>query len=302
MGRWLTYQRERFPLATYLLLSVGMGAQATVIATETLTLSLVIPASLMPLLFFAVLRLMDEVKDVAKDRIAHPERPLARGLIPVEEARRTILLGLGLMVFLAVLLFNLFGPMPGLFYACTTLYLWLMYKEFYVGAWLSQRPLLYAATHQAILLPLVASSAALAPKMPLGVWDWSQLFLGGLQILPAFFAYEVARKLEPEIHPILGAYRSVYGLRRCQIILLGLALLSLFSMTVALAEAPFVWTNRFLIGALLSVSILSPVGLYLVRGDRGAKTVEALATLNLLVSMYAPVAVFAYLRFVGGVP
>jgi 4-hydroxybenzoate polyprenyltransferase len=38
---------------------------------------------------------MDEVKDLAKDRIAHPERPLPRGLLTVREVERAIFLLMG---------------------------------------------------------------------------------------------------------------------------------------------------------------------------------------------------------------
>ena len=43
------------------------------------------------MLFFAELRLMDELKDYEKDLIAHPERPLPRGLLSREEVRAAVL-------------------------------------------------------------------------------------------------------------------------------------------------------------------------------------------------------------------
>lgn len=305
MNTWLVYQRERFPLIPNLLIAFGMASHGMVTASGgssgidkgILPGAPLLVGALMTLLFFAVLRLMDEVKDVAKDRVAHPERPLARGLIPVDRARMVIAGGVVLMFAVAATAGAVYGALPGALYAGTTVYLWLMYKEFYVGAWLGKWPLLYAATHQVILFPLVASAAALAPSLAPGAM--AILLISGAQIFPAFFAYEVARKIAPGAHLVLGTYRSVYGLRRCQMMLGGFLLLSLYAFTKAQEVFPYAELPGVLMPLLVAIFAGAPLGLSLFKGDSGAKQVEALATLNLLFTMYAPLFVYFYLRVMG---
>jgi len=259
----------------------------------------VLVASLMTLLFFAELRLMDEVKDVAKDRIAHPERPLARGLIAVDSARRVIAFGMALMFAVAALVGAVYGLLPAILYAGTTVYLWLMYKEFYIGEWLGRWPLFYAVTHQIILFPLVASGVALSLSVAEGPLHLRLLLVGGAQIFPAFFAFEVARKMAPGAHPILGTYRSVYGLRHCQLLLGGFFLLSLYGYTVAREVFPFAHLHGAVMPILVGLFAGAPLGMSLFKGDDGAKQVEGMATLNLLFAMYAPLFVYVYLRMMG---
>lgn len=305
MNTWLVYQRERFPLIPNLLIAFGMASHGLVTASGgswtvdkgILPGAPLLMGTLMILLFFAVLRLMDEVKDVAKDRVAHPERPLARGLIPVDRARMVIAGGVALMFAVATTAGAIYGALPGALYAGTTAYLWLMYKEFYVGSWLGKWPLLYAATHQVILFPLVASAAALAPSLAPGTLYI--LLISGAQIFPAFFAYEVARKIAPGAHPVLGTYRSVYGLGRCQMMLGGFLLLSLYAFTKAKEVFPYAQLPGVLMPLLVATFAGAPLGLSLFKGDSGAKQVEGLATLNLLFTMYSPLFVYFYLRVMG---
>lgn len=307
MNTWLVYQRERFPLGPNLLIACGLGTYATVVGSASsasvhegsLSGGRVLVASLMILLFFAVLRLMDEVKDVAKDRVAHPERPLARGLIAVDAARRVIAMGMAGMFFIAGIAGAVYGPLPAALYAGTTVYLWLMYKEFYVGEWLGRWPLFYAATHQIILFPLVASGVALGIQEMPGTLDLTPLLVGGAQIFPAFFAFEVARKMAPGSHPILGTYRGVYGLRRCQLMLGGFFFLSLYGYVQAKGVFPFDRLEGGVMPLLVGLFAAAPLLMSLFKGDDGAKHVEGLATLNLLFVMYAPIVVYVYLRMMG---
>lgn len=269
MGPWLTYLKERFPLPVYVLLVGGMAASGSRLAGAPV-ISLAFFASFAGLLlFFGVLRLMDELKDYAKDRLAHPERPLPRGLLQRETVRKVILGLVGLMtVYGAALVW--FSVAASALYLFITLYLWLMYQEFYAGEWLGRRPLLYAVTHQIILLPLCALPVAVAG----GDWRGLGMHYGAL-VLGAFFSYEVSRKLDPKAHPILGYYRQLFGVGGCLAIVGVCSLLSLWAS--AALDLSFL-TVPFSMLLILSFSFLS-------RG--GHKLVEAVASLSLLVHIWS---------------
>ncbi|MCX6130646.1 MAG: UbiA family prenyltransferase, partial [Proteobacteria bacterium] len=169
--RWLNYLKERFPLPLYLLLSLGMAWQAQLAVQGRPETTGLIFASVMILGFFFCLRLMDEVKDFHKDQIAHPERPLARGLIKLDEAKRLILISMIIMLLLNISPPLLYSALARQFWSFTCLWLWLMYREFYCRRWLEKRVFLYAITHQVILFPLLSSVAML------GLSDWNQNIL-----------------------------------------------------------------------------------------------------------------------------
>ena len=54
--------------------------------------------------------------------------------------------------------FNVLAGLLSLFY---TAYLWLMYKEFYIGERLSRHPLAYAISHQIIVVPICLFTVAI---------------------------------------------------------------------------------------------------------------------------------------------
>lgn len=213
--------RERFPWPVYLLLSAGLSLTGQTLGGRFEITAVLLGTSAL-LLFFWQLRLMDELKDYRKDLVAHPERPLPRGLLGTAEVARAVSSGSLVMAGWVLLVWLVSGPEAGACFLLVTVWLWLMFREFYVGAWLERRPLVYALSHQAILFPICGFCVALAA--PGQLLDVTTAWFG-LAALGAFFAYEVCRKLDPEALPVLGTYLVTYGrLRTFAIVMAALAI------------------------------------------------------------------------------
>ena len=153
----------------------------------------------------ATMRLMDELKDVEKDRVAHPDLPLARGLLSEGEAKRGLVLAILALGAGAVSLW-VFNPVAGGLLGICVVYSLLMYREFFVPDWLEPRPFWYAVSHQVVLLPMYAFATAAA--VPAAATDAPVLWFG-LTGLGASFTLEVCRKLDPAAHPVLRTYLAV---------------------------------------------------------------------------------------------
>lgn len=275
MARWLTYVKERFPLPVYALLVGGIACSAQIVAAGSIRPLPIALAIVGLFVFFAELRLMDEYKDYAKDVVAHPTRPLPRGVLARDEVRTVINGGLVLMAGYAVVVGAVSNLAAGGAYAVVVVHLWLMYKEFYVGAWLSARPLLYAFTHQLIVFPL-AGFAALAARGE-SLSD-PAMYVYATSVLGAFFAYEVARKLDPAAHPVLKTYLSVYGPVGTGALVVALSLVA--------AYADFA-DHLYLLGWPAIAALFLTLPLLVLRPEK-FKIVEALATLSLVVHLWAP--------------
>ncbi len=208
MKAWITFLKERAPLPAVLLIGGGVSASGVYLAGGRFDLRAFLIGLLAQTVFLVLLRVMDERKDFEKDKIAHPERPLPRGLLTVAQVDRAI-------ASLAVLLFAvaaaagvLVNAVAGGFLAAGAIYLWLMFKEFYVGETLAQYPMIYALSHQIIEYPiygfvvvLVRPELAFAPAM----FAYIGMNIG------ASMTFEIGRKLDPKAAPILKTYLSLYG-------------------------------------------------------------------------------------------
>lgn len=208
MANWLTYFKERFPFPVYVILVGGIVLSGNVLALGAFAWKGYAIAFVGLMVFFALLRLMDELKDYEKDLVVHPRRPLPRGVLKVESVARVIQITAVAMVVYSGVVAALTSIEAGVCYLIVTVWLWLMFKEFYLGQWLVDRPLLYAITHQLILLPLCGFAVIVHDAARV---ESASTWLYGTCVLGAFFSYEVCRKLDPRAHPLLKTYLYMYG-------------------------------------------------------------------------------------------
>ncbi len=281
MSAWFTYIKERFPLPVYFLLCGGI-----MMSSSRLTNSPVLSASALItflglMMFFAELRLMDEFKDYKKDLIAHPQRPLPRGLLQVSQVKNVIHILLVLMLIFALVSGVVLNVSSGFAYALVTLYLYGMFREFFVSEWLETRMILYAISHQVILLGLVGFSVSSFDESSL----WSrEAILYGCVVLGTFFNYEVGRKLDPKALPILRTYRVVYGETKTFILMLCLSIFGSISAIMLDFKLGCV-----MIG-LLTVGLITVLGAFFKNWNY--KLAETFATLGLLFGIW-----FGFIRY-----
>ncbi len=277
MARWLTFFKERFPLPVLLLISVGIALAGVSFPDGPVMVLHMLIAAKISFLFFGTLRLMDEIKDLEKDKIVHPTRPLPRGLIDVGEFEKVMFLCVGSMVLTTAFVYSIGRYTAGHWYSFTILYLWLMYKEFYIGQALAKSPIIYAITHQIIIFFLNAGAYTLAfPEAS----AMDAMFKPGLIILGGFFTYEICRKLDPNAHPLLGTYRYVYGLPIT-------GLFSAIMLAIGGFGAYYAYGISWPSFVLWGVEALTILGFVLFAKEK-YKLVEGLASLSLLTHIWLP--------------
>ena len=274
MARWLIYLKERFPLPTYFLLVGGISLSGLLLGSGVFETKGFAISLFGLLLFFILLRLMDELKDYKKDLLAHPERPLPRGILKATEVGRAINgLSIFMLIFAGITL-AITNSVAAVSYVVITVYLWFMYKEFFVGDWLSSRPLLYAITHQVIVIPLC--SFVVTTTQPDLLVDKLTLYFG-LSVLAAFFSYEICRKLDPKAHPILKTYLSLYGPLITSVLVVAASLIAAWSSS-NLGLKKLLWPIEGLLVLSLVILFLKP---------EKYKVVEGVAAFSLLIHLWA---------------
>ncbi|MFP5520071.1 MAG: manganese transporter permease [Bdellovibrionia bacterium] len=162
MSKWLVFLKERFnPLQYIPTIAVFLAANALYISRsenlEITTLSVFL-TFLMLTSFFLRMRLFDEIKDYEVDLKINPTRPLARGLITINEVKKAIVILLAAEALIAMAL----SPGTLVIWLVAALYSLLMYKEFFIGRWLRPHLTTYAITHTFVvnLLALLIMAGA----------------------------------------------------------------------------------------------------------------------------------------------
>jgi uncharacterized membrane protein YedE/YeeE len=161
-SRWSVYFKERFPLIPNLLVALGIVDSARrIVLIQGTGQTGALPfwvALIGGMLFLMQLRLMDETKDFEKDKIAHPDRPLPRGLFRLEEFKSFVRRFQWAMILWTGAAALAGGVPAALLFGAGVFYLHLMFVEFYLGDALVRRPMIYAILHQVIIFGLLPQS------------------------------------------------------------------------------------------------------------------------------------------------
>lgn len=200
--------KERVPVIANLILAFGLFFSSKEVVDVNFypyDFALIIPVLLT---FITELRFMDEIKDFEKDKVAHPDRPLPRGLVTPKQVMVLIYIFFILLLALIYPSYMIYGIKAAGLLGIVCLWLFLMYKEFFMEKILNKFPIVYAISHQLIIIPLIFYVFTVLEENLIFLPE----FIGyALVVLSSFFTYEVGRKMDPNADKILGTYLVHYG-------------------------------------------------------------------------------------------
>jgi 4-hydroxybenzoate polyprenyltransferase len=158
--------------------------------------------------FFFHLRVFDEHKDYAEDRVHYPQRILQSGLVTLRDLK---ILG-GIAIGAEIVLSCLGGPGAFVAWLAAFLFSVLMLKEFFARDWLKRHFLVYAVSHL-LVMPLLS---LMVFSFATGRWPWEAPFWFLIYAWVGFFVtfnWEVSRKIRAPEDEIEGVdtYTRVFG-------------------------------------------------------------------------------------------
>ena len=232
------YQAERFPVFKHGVLIAAFGASAVCLSALLRGAAPAWPSLVVAVLvlfgFFFQLRVADEHKDNEDDTKYRPERPVPRGLVKLAELRGVaIAVGVIQILLTAWLGWTMLGLL-----VLVWAYMAVMTKEFFVPAWLKKRPIIYMASHMAIM-PLIDLYATACDWLPAGValHEGFGLTLGAFLLLSLVngSAIEIARKSWAPAMEREGVetYSRAWGAERAGVVVMAI-------LVAGLAVAAFV--------------------------------------------------------------
>lgn len=283
MRRWITYQRERFPLAAHGPLVAAFSASAVCYSSLIRGgASLPRPASLLvafvtSLLFFLQLRIADEFKDFEDDSKYRPYRAVPRGLVTLRELAWV---GVGAAVIQLALALIL-EPTIVWILVLAWIYLALMTREFFVAGWLKRHPILYMTSHM-VILPLVDLYATACDWWVAGLrvppsgllWFLAVSYLNGMVV-------EIGRKVRvpaDEEHGV-DTYSALWGTSRAVRVWLFLVVLTALAAWRAAAEIGTEGPMLILLAVLVAACAGAAIKVARSQAPKAGKSIELMAGL-----------------------
>ena len=191
--RWLVFTQERFPPLVqipmvFLFVAVNLHAGNYFLSREWSYPQFSVLA-ILGLCFFFRLRCFDEIKDYAVDCVVNPTRPLARGLLSVDQVKTMI----AFLILIECGLVAYFCKNSAAAYLFPLAYSFLMYEEFFISRWLAPKLTCYAVTHT-FVASLLGLALALLPQNDFKMELWQKGLTLSLFNWFQFNIFEFARK------------------------------------------------------------------------------------------------------------
>lgn len=257
MNRGLTFILERFnPIAYLPMIAVFVGAHFALANLLGVKVNLVSISSVLlalgVLVFFLMLRLYDEIKDYEVDLQIHPDRPLPRRLVSIDEIKWSIVacIGIELICFGLLGFTSLIGALIAVGFSV------LMYNEFFIRDYLRSHLTTYAVTHTAVsvLLSLAIFSAISSTF----IWDLEPAaYYLALSSWCLFNIFEFGRKTfsSQEEKANVDSYSKLFGRFGAVSLVIGMAILSLIILSFTpFAQAVIFWPFIICASVVLGIS------------------------------------------------
>ena len=270
--KWYTYQKERFPIATYGLYILCLSFAAFFYNTKMLEIEsnvgVFITMFVVAFLQFLMVRIIDEFKDYEEDKKYRPYRPVPRGLIKLKELRTLFVICI-IIQFALTLIMN---PFSLIFLLVLWIMFILMTKSFFMKKLVDKHILLEVALDE-ILLPVLMLYLTSFIKLDITIL-WRLLLLSYV----VSWIIEIARKVRCKKDEEKGVktYTAVFGIPKATILLSVLELI-LTILRLFLPGEPLMNVAQIGLIILFIGTIIVNVLFTQKKTRKFAKTVEYLA-------------------------
>ncbi|MDR0803405.1 UbiA family prenyltransferase [Fluviicola sp.] len=280
--RFLTYQKERYPLIGYFFLIGSFSFSAIAYSricrgiTEFVSPDKFFVCIFNTITLFFILRISDEFKDREDDRKYRAYLPVPRGLISLNELKY---IGIAALIFQLIITSLFFSKMLFLL-AIVYFYLFFMSKEFFVKKWLKRHQFWYVTSHM-LIIPLIDVFASgfdwllENEKAPTGLlFFFAVSFMNGIVL-------EIGRKIkspEQEEKGVLS-YTFQLGTKPAAIFWIFILLLTLILALTASYFAGHSITSYIALISVFAVCTVPPILFLIKQNARNSKLIEYGSTL-----------------------
>lgn len=235
LKKWYTYQKERFPVATYGLYIFSIVFGTFCFATESKNWIMLIPMFVVALLQFLMVRIVDEFRDFEEDSKYRPYRPVPRGLVTLKELG---ILG-GICAVLQIGITSAINVKSLIYLALVWIFFAIMSKSFFIKKIVDKHILLEVALDELLMPVLVLYLSTFVTTISVKLIPFLILSYLGSWIV------EIARKVRSKEDEETGVktYTAIFGIPKATTI-------------VVVLEALIMLMQYYILGAKYIIPIL----------------------------------------------
>lgn len=251
------YLKKRFPilsLSLFALLTIT-GIAKTIQVQANYGKSILL--SLVYISFLFHLRVLDEFKDYQYDNKYHPDRPVQRGEISLDQIRIVGIINFVIMLSASIIASDLL-IVP--IFLLVLFYSLIMYKEFFIKNFYERSPIFYLISHQIVFIPLCFYFYSSLNSSFWHINNVNKLSLFCYTLIPMVLI-EIGRKMshrfDEQGNKTNDTYAFVWGERKAIIVFSSLIILSgLFGFYINDFSSIFSWLTIILGAVLFTGSFL----------------------------------------------
>jgi 4-hydroxybenzoate polyprenyltransferase len=234
-------------------------------------------------LTFFRLRAFDEMKDVDIDNRLHPNRPVQRGIVTLNELAIAAMVAVMIEISLNLML----GRGALILYAALMTFTLLMFKEFFVRDWLRTDIFLYATTHVTALGLCGVYAYLLWPMTTHNPISTTPVVLYGASCYLLGLLFEMTRKMPSTTDERSGvpSFTKRFGTTGAWLLVGVLTItagLCLLGLTIVKESTPWFSLPTFLMGAtIVLIAAIAPKAFSRVPTHRAPQIGSAIITTTL---------------------
>lgn len=278
MHNWIQFIKERFsPSQYFFLISTFVLSNMLFVNNSYLSYDFIFcffKLFVLFSMFFFRMRLFDEIKDYALDKIINPSRPLPRNLLTINNVKISIMI----LIIVELIIAGTFGWKGLLVYIFPVFYSLLMYEEFFISEYLRPHLTTYAITHTIVVVFMGSVMMFLYSR---GIYNRSPITTFNFLLSHWFIfnLFEFARKTfdKGEERDKVDSYSKVFGLKGAYLLSWSQVLLSVTMLYFTFNISS--WYIFALIGIIYSLVII----LLLLEVIKSARTFRLISTIYLAI-------------------
>lgn len=205
---WFSFWKERVPVFIYAIFAIGLSFSTSLLMDSEIENVNNVFGILWNISTMICMRFMDEIKDVEKDKVGHPERPVPSGRISVQSIKKWIYVIVSSLFVMTFFIWKYEDETLAYFLFAHTVSIVLFYNEFFLYHFNEKVFIVEVLVDQILNLFMILTLCTIHDQ---NAYKRPESYIYFMIIFGSFLTYEFCRKMDLTMAHELLPYFHLYG-------------------------------------------------------------------------------------------